>query len=799
MGHSTPGRRLSRRGFLAAGGAALGAAVVGTTVAGSAGLGAPDPDAVRLGDFWLFGRYADGCADRGFDETGLAPVRLPHCVTPLSWTGWQPSSWQDRWIYRKHFTVPASMAAERCRARFDGVMTSAAVFLNGTPVAAHDGGYLPFEADLPGVTAGDNVLAVVVDGRWPLDVPPNLPRAAGPSVLDFYQPAGIYRPAVIGTAPRTRLADVFACPADVLSPARSLRLTCELDTAVALAGPLRVTASVSQAGRELARGSADVAPMPVGTRTVGFDVRGLGAVRLWDVDDPALCDVTVTVRSGPHRLDRRVVRTGFREARFTPDGFFLNGRRLKLFGLNRHQWYPFAGGALPDRVQRRDAEILRRELNCTMVRCSHYPQSSAFLDACDELGLLVWEEIPGWGRVGDDAWQKRNLRDVAAMVVRDRNHPSVVVWGTRVNEAAGTPELYRTTGRLARQLDPSRPTSGALASSTGARLALPPGTDEQVLAYNDYTARRGAPFRLRPPRPGVPYLVTETIGTLAGARAYRRTDPQAVQRLQAELHAKAHDLAAADDRYCGLLAWCAFDYPSGWQRSVGGTKFAGVSDVFRVPKPAAAFYASQGDPRVRPVVAAGFAWDPGAGAPGPGATIWSNCDRLLLFLGDRPAGEARSRRADFPHLRYPPFAADLAVPRGRWPDLRVDGYVGGRLAVSRRYSGDRARDVLSCVPDDPALLADGGDATRVVIAATDRFGTLRGSATGTVTLALTGPGELVGDTTLDFGATGGAAAVWLRPFAGPPGTVTLEARHDGLGTATATVALHAPARPTGLG
>src|SRR4051794_16017718 len=573
--------RLTRRGFLAASGAALlGVAAVGT-VAGSAGLGEPDPDAVRLGDFWLFGRYEDGCADLGFDEVDLSPVQLPHCVTPLSWTGWQPSSWQDRWIYRKHFTVTATMTAERVRARFDGVMTNASVYLNGALVATHEGGYLPFEVELPQVTVGDNVLAVVVDGRWQLDVPPNLP-GSGPSAIDFYQPAGIYRPASIGTVPRTRLADVFARPVDVLGPTRSLHLTCELDTTVAIGEPLRVTASVRQAGREIARGSTGVAPMPVGTKTVEFDVGGLGAVRLWDVEDPALCDVVVSIRSGPRALDQQVVRVGFREAAFTPDGFFLNGRRLKLFGLNRHQWYPFAGGAMPDRVQRRDAEILRRELNCTMVRCSHYPQAGAFLDACDELGLLVWEEVPGWGHVGDDAWQRQNLKDVAGMVVRDRNHPSIVVWGTRVNEAAGSTDLYLRTGRLARQLDPSRPTSGALATTTGARLALPPGTDEQALPYTDSPARRGAPFQLRPPRAGVPYLVTESIGTLAGARTYRRTDAPATQHLQAELHAKAHDLAAADDRYCGLLAWCAFDYPSGWQRSAGGAKFPGVSDIFPI-------------------------------------------------------------------------------------------------------------------------------------------------------------------------------------------------------------------------
>ena len=140
------------------------------------------------------------------------------------------------------------------------------------------------------------------------------------------------------------------------------------------------------------------------------------------------------------RLAGRIYRTaiGFREARFTPDGFMLNGEHVKLRGLNRHQTFPYVGGAMPARVQRRDAWILRRELHCNIVRTSHYPQSPAFLDACDELGLLVLEEIPGWQHIGDRAWQDLAVRNVGAMIRRDWNHPSIVLWGVRINEIART-------------------------------------------------------------------------------------------------------------------------------------------------------------------------------------------------------------------------------------------------------------------------------------------------------------------------------------------------------------------------
>lgn len=128
-------------------------------------------------------------------------------------------------------------------------------------------------------------------------------------------------------------------------------------------------------------------------------------------------------------MDQVTVRFGFREAEFQPDGFYLNGRKIKLLGLNRHQSYPYVGYAMPKRAQRRDADVLKEELGLNMVRTSHYPQSRHFLDRCDEIGLLVFEEIPGWQHIGGEAWKEQAVRDVEDMIVRDRNHPSIVIWG----------------------------------------------------------------------------------------------------------------------------------------------------------------------------------------------------------------------------------------------------------------------------------------------------------------------------------------------------------------------------------
>ena len=151
---------------------------------------------------------------------------------------------------------------------------------------------------------------------------------------------------------------------------------------------------------------------------------------------------------------------------------------------------------------RRDAEMLRRDLNCNFVRCSHYPQSEAFLEACDELGLMVWEEVPGWGYIGDEAWKELLVRDVSDMILRDRNHPAIVIWGTRANESANDVALYRRTKALAKSLDDSRPTSGSM--TPGSRKDWEKNWHEDVFAFDDYHSAPDGRWAFWSPRPGSP-------------------------------------------------------------------------------------------------------------------------------------------------------------------------------------------------------------------------------------------------------------------------------------------------------
>ena len=586
---------------------------------------------------WLFGGlFVAGSDQSTFDDRAFLDVTLPHCVTPLAWREWDTATWEQQWIYRRHFDLPRGADQMRTFLDFAGVLTGATPTLNGKQLPEHLGGYLPFSYEITdGVSTTDNVLAVEVDSRW-LYVPPE-GSPAGPKAVDYLEPGGISRGVALRVVPQVFLADVFAKPVGVLEPSPSVQVSCTVDAAVVPPGPVEVVVELLDGDRTRSRASTTTTITSPGQTTVSLQLDAGQGIGRWSPDNPKLYEVltTLSINGRPiHDFTRTI---GFRDAVFDVDGFFLNGQRLKIFGLDRHQIFPYAGMSIPARVQRRDALILKQQLNCNMVRCSHYPQSSHFLDACDELGIMVWEETPGWQFIGDATWQAEVVSNVHDMVIRDRNRPSIVLWGVQVNESPREPQLYTQTRDLANSLDGSRQTSG---TETSQSLT---GWVQEVFAYDDYNSSNGN-ATLLPPIPGVPYLVTEAVGALDGPPYYRWIDDQPTQADQAKLHAQVHDIAASADAYSGLLAWCGFDYDSDNGNIYQNIKWPGVADTFRVLKPGAAFYQAQVDPRSGPVIQPAFYWDFGPTSPvtslGSTAAIWSNCDQL----------EAYSRR---PPLRHP--------------------------------------------------------------------------------------------------------------------------------------------------
>jgi beta-galactosidase len=773
---------ISRRNFLRS--CAAGTAVLAT---GSLwGLG-PNPASrgparltFALDQDWLFaGKAASAAA-----ETAFTKVTLPHCVSNLSWESWDADSWQDIWLYRRHFSAPRDFANRRVFVKFDGVMATADVCINGTPLPTHKGGYLPFTHELTAaLKPGDNVLDVKVDARWQNVPPAGSPR--GTRQVDYFLPGGITRGASIYAVPQTFISDVFAKPVDVLKPTRRLEVACSIDAASASPGPFHLEVKLMDGPRIVASARKNFSIAQAGKTDVALSLPSLKDIKLWDTETPHLYNVVTTLYTGGDALHDHHTRIGFRDASFTVDGFFLNGKRLRFFGLNRHELFPYTGYAMPPRVMRRDAEIIRHDFNCDIVRCSHYPQTEAFLDACDELGLMVWQEPPGWQYIGDAAFQDLVVQNVGDMIVRDRNHPAIVIWGVRVNESADNQPLYRRTTALAKSLDDSRPTSGSMTHTTNWQ------TDwhEDVFALDDYHQSPDGTVQILEPLPGIPYMLAETVGqrtyTEKGFNnVYRRAADVSLQYKQALYHAQAHDRARAWPRMSGVIAWCAFEYGSP-NNSHKGVKNPGVADVFRIPKLGASFYQAQVHPSVRPVIVPNFYRDFGPAAPhGPvkDAIIFSNCDRLELFIDGKPRASLQPDRKGYPNLLYPPFFTSLELDGAAHPELRIDGYVGGHLALSRSFSSDPGQDQFVLHADDAAIAGDGVDATRVAFQVTDKYGAPRLLGSGNVTFELTGPGVLVGDNPFSLTESGGAGAVWIKSqpnsFAK---TLTLKATHSALG------------------
>lgn len=787
---------ISRRRFVgrcAAGAAALAAGAVLQSRARGAGASTqptargPAGRTIPLDEGFLFGGPFRGDATAAsFDDSGFARVNLPHCVAKLSWQNWDPAAWQGVWLYRRHFDLPADCKGLRVFLHFDGVMVGTTPTINNVTLQKHLGGYLPSRYEITEyVKQVGNVLAVEVDSRWS-NVPPE-GSAKGSRRVDYLEAGGIYRGVRLQAAPAIFIRDVFAKPVNVLESSRRVEMTCTLDAASVPRKPLQLQAELKRGGEVVSRARQAVSIDERGTSEVKLTLADLGNVALWDVRSPHLYDVVVMLLADERPVHDYATRIGLREARFELDGFFLNGRRVQLFGLDRHEIFPYVGGAMPNRVLRRDAHILRREFNCNVVRCSHYPQSEAFLDACDELGLMVWEETPGWGYLGNEAWKELLVRDVRDMIVRDRNHPSIVIWGTRANESANDVPLYRRTRELARSLDDSRPSSGSMTSGT--RRNWKRDWHEDVFAFDDYHAERDGTVGIEGPTPGVPYLLSEAVGQFNYSHPrkgfdsyYRRAGDVEVQQVQALRHAQAHSKAAANPRICGVIAWCAFDYAS-QVNAYKNVKTPGVADVFRIPKLGASFYQAQTEGDAAPIIQPSFYWDFVSQPRGPakGAAIFSNCDRLEVFVNGRHHASAQPDTARYPHLRHAPFFVDLDLDGSSRPDLRIDGYRDNRLALSRSFSSDPSQDQFVLKADDDELVADGSDATRLVFKVADRFGADRLDGRGDVTLHVTGPGEVVGDNPFALADSGGVGAVWIKAQAGPGGTTEVSAVHSTLG------------------
>ncbi len=707
-------------------------------------------------------KLAEARHSKDFDDSDFERVVVPHTNVRLPWHGLDEKKYEFVSIYRRRFRVPKEARGQRVFVDFEGVMTASTVWLNGVRLGEYKGGYTPFSFELtPHLDfEGENVLAVDVDSSERADIPPFGYE------IDYLTFGGIYREVALRIVPATFIENIFARPKDVLTAKPSLDVDCFLQHLEVSREPLTIEVELLDGNRTMAKASQRVPPSAASAEPVAHAVHleNLPGVKLWDFEQRNLYTIRVRLLRGGQTTDEDSRRLGFREAQFTDHGFELNGKVIKLRGLDRHQTFPFVGQAMPGRVQRRDAQILRNKLHCNIVRTSHYPQSRHFLDACDEVGLLVLEEIPGWQHIGDEAWKQLSIDNVRRMIRRDWNHPSIILWGVRINESDDDHDFYTRTNGLAHQLDPTRQTGGIRDRQNSEFL-------EDVFTMNDFG------FPLKPPN-HPRYLNTEFVGHTYPAKTIDNVERLTEHTLR---HARIHDQLASDPRYAGGIGWCAFDYNTHGDFGSGDRIcYHGVTDIFREPKPASGFYKSQCDPAEEIVLEPAFHWARGDASIGfSKAVVCSNCDHLKIYIADELVAEVDPDRKQFPHLRYAPFVVELGELFHKWGDLRLEGYIHGKQVIVKKLSGNGVDTKFALLPDDTSLIADGADSTRVVMRVTDEFGAIRPFANDSIKLDIEGPAEIVGDN--PFSLIGGTGAIWIRAKE-QPGTVRLTAVHPQLGS-----------------
>jgi beta-galactosidase len=709
---------------------------------------------------------------------GRDRVRLPHNAVELPFSYFDETAYQRAFSYDHSLTPDPAWAGREVTLRFDGAMANAVVRLNGEVIARHPDGYTPFVARLTGrMKTGVNHLNVTVDGTENPGIPPF------GHVIDYLTYAGLYRECWLEVAAPIAIERVKIETPDVLAATKRLVARVMLDNPQGLPLTGKVTARlIDPAGRAVASAEGAV------TRAeVRLDLTALKGITLWSPETPVLYTLEITLDT-PTGQDSLTERFGFREVAFTADGFHLNGQPMKLRGLNRHQSFPYIGYALGRAAQERDAEILKHDLRVNMVRTSHYPQSRYFLNRCDELGLLVFEEIPGWQHIGDKAWQDASVENVRAMITRDWNHPSIVIWGVRINESQDNHDFYKRTNALAHELDTTRPTGGVRYISESELL-------EDVYTMNDFilgNEEQGGNRPRTPLRPQqevtgldrvVPYMITEFGGHMYPTKSSDQEQRQAEHVLR---HLEVLNAMYGDPQIAGAIGWCAFDYNT--HKDFGsGDRIChhGVMDMFREPKFAAYAYASQSDPSEGAILKPVTFWARGErniGGVLP-LMILTNCDEVELRYGTHPPKRVGPDRARFPHLPHAPVIVDnrhftkdeLGLWGMTWEHAEVVGYVNGQRVAHLKLAADPVATELQVAPD--ALTIGANDAVRVMVRALDQVGNKLPFFPEPVSITVTGAGRRIGPGFVPLRA--GSTGFWVQ--AQGKGEITVTVASDRLG------------------
>lgn len=719
-----------------------------------------------------------GAEKPNFDDQNWQAVSLPHGLELLPMNASGCMNYQGVVWYRKHFTPPAKLAGKKLFLHFEAVMGKCKVFVNGKEVAQHFGGYLPFSVDLTGLlTLGkNNVIAVMADNSDDATYPPGKPQTN----LDYTYFGGIYRDVFLIATNQIFITDanheneiagggVFIASVNVSENAATVIIKTEIKNNSATPATINVEYIFGETIQTSAPQTIDA-----GKKIIFNEKINVTNPRLWSPNSPNLYDVKIAVKRDDKIVDGYRKRFGIRALEFKGElGFFLNGKPYgkPLIGGNRHHDFAVIGNAVPNSLHYRDAKKMK-DAGMEVVRNAHCPQDSAFLDACDELGLFVINNNPGWQfwNKEDAIFAERVRDDIRQLVRRDRNHPCMWFWEPVLNETLFPKEEAKVWQAIVMQEFPYPYCYTANDFHAAGAEFFPILFPHPVARPAEMAGDKL--HQLDEPKKDKAYFTREWGDCVdnwnshnSPSRAYLGWG-EAAQLVQANHYAKPdgynvtsfNSIFSLPPQYMGGALWHTFDHQRGYHPD---TFYGGIYDAFRQPKFSAMMFKSQSDPKdSAPFIFIAHEMTPFSSRD---VTIFSNCDevKFTAFYNEKNAPTyeyKRDKNLDAPQkgIRYPVIVFKNAYLF--WSDktagseaqahvhFKAEGFIDGKLVATHIVKPARRATQLRLRLDNEniVLRADGSDMVTVIAELTDDEGNVKRLNDTTIFFTIAGVGRLIG-------------------------------------------------------
>jgi len=705
-------------------------------------------------------------------------VNLPHTafIEPLTVV----KAWQGICYYEKKFNIPAGFAGKKVFITFEGMMQVSDVWLNGTHIGSKKGGYLPLIIDLTGkLKCGkENSILVRLDNQDNPLVPPGKPLSS----LDFCYYSGIYRDVFLTVTEPLHITDAVyegkpkSGGVYVTYPLVS-KEKAQIDIGTHIKNEAESEKLISVTQNFLDKNKIAVASLTNEyTLKAGEDFKITQIMHvenplLWSVDEPNLYTLVTIVSDNRREIDRVETRVGIRKINFTRErGFELNGKQVILAGTNRHQEYPYVGNAVPDNAHYRDI-VKIKNAGYNIVRLAHYPQDPSVLDACDELGMLVFDCAPGWQFFNnDERFLNRTYQDIRDMVRRDRNHPCIAIWEASLNESY-PPQWFRQ-----KQHDIVK--EEIMGDSFTGGDADSPGTPWDV-PFAWFTETENDVDRMQDFKPSFPGIVREYGdyefgGANSTTRVFRKEGEAKLLQAAWNYQWEHNKMMKKWPAICGDATWVMFDYNRGCEPKI---EASGISDIFRIPCFSYYFFKSQIDPAAAtPMVYIANYWDERK-SPAK-VVVYSNCEEVDLYLNGKLIA---SRKPDNgPDTEYGnlykggnPFDGGNSTSL-KHPPFTFTGinFVKGELKAVGKIRGVNAAEYSARTPESPSALileadlsgisfkAGVSDIIFVYAKVVDKNGTVNPEYNGQVSFNIKGDAKIIGPAKIN--AEAGIASVLLQ-------------------------------------